>query len=654
MNRNTTPLRAYAIGMACSALFCLVFSSGGLAHGPVKSGRPQSGSASPAGRQPAQNNKSDSRQQDAPASSRSESSTIGKALYVKSCAVCHELGTLPLLNRFVLKGMSASYIVLALTDGMMRTQAARLNAGEREAIAEYLTGESVVKVGTAPPAQGQCSQKTSFNAKALGWNGWGVDLENTRFQPDAGLATEQIPRLKLKWAFGYPGNFAAYSQPSIVGGRVFVGGPLGQVYSLDAKTGCTYWMFQASGGVRGAITVGPDGVAYFGDVRANVYAVNASTGRLLWRRQVDEHPLARVTGSVKLHEGKLYSGISSREEWLSASSKYECCTFRGSVVALDAKSGKQLWKTYTISDPPRPIRKNDLGTQLYGPSGAGVWGSPTIDAKSGLLYVGTGDNYTEPARPNSDAVVAISLKSGEIVWSKQITSGDAFNGGCLQPDKQGCPEKPGPDFDIGTSLILRTLAAGKRILLVGQKSGVVHGLDPDDKGKILWQTKIGEGGVLGGVQWGTAADANAVFAAISDIGLITNDEGFLPSPKVGGGLHAIAIADGKKLWDAMPSPEGCKTSRCSPAQSAAISAIPGVVFSGSEDGHIRAYASRDGKVLWDFDTLQKFETVNKIEANGGTMDGGGPAIAGGMLFVNSGYGFLYGAPGNVLLAFGVE
>jgi len=589
-----------------------------------------------------------------PGSSQTESSIIGKGLYSSHCAMCHELGTLPLMNRFILKEMSPAFIVRALTVGPMRLQASTLNAGEREAIAEYLTGESVIKPGRIETAQGRCSATSSTNVGNKNWNGWGVDIENTRFQDNGGLTAGQVPRLKVKWAFGFPGNFASYSQPTVVDGRVYVGGPLGQVYSLDAKTGCTYWTFQAIGGVRGALTIGADGTVYFGDTRAYVYAVNGSSGKLIWQKQVDDHPLARVTGSVKLYEGNLYFGVSSREEWLSASSTYECCTFRGSVNALRAKTGQLIWKTYTIANPPKPTRQSDSGTQLYGPSGAGVWGSPTIDRVRKLLYVGTGDNYTAPATDNSDAVLALDLKSGRIVWSKQITAGDAFNGGCLQPDKSICPEKPGPDFDFGASTILRTLPDGHRILVAGQKSGSLFGLDPNNKGEILWQTKVGGGGVLGGIQWGFTASPDAVFVGVSDIGLISAAEGFEPDPKAGGGLHAVALASGKKLWDATPSAEGCKTPRCSPAQSAAVTSIPGVIFSGSEDGHIRAYSGSDGRILWDFDTVQKFETVNKIPATGGTMDGGGPAVADGMLFVNSGYGFLYGAPGNVLLAFGVE
>ena len=241
-----------------------------------------------------------------PGSSQTESSIIGKNLYSSHCAMCHELGTLPLMNHAVLKEMSAEYILRALKIGMMSKQASALNAGEREAIAEYLTGKSAIKPGRIATGQGRCSTAPSKSVEGASWNGWGVDIENTRFQPAAGaeLSAGQVPQLKLKWAFGFPGNFAAYSQPTVANGRVFVGSPLGQVYSLDAKTGCTYWTFQAIGGVRGAVTIGPDGTAYFGDTRANVYAVHGASGKLIWQKQVDDHPLARVTGSVKLYDGK--------------------------------------------------------------------------------------------------------------------------------------------------------------------------------------------------------------------------------------------------------------------------------------------------------------------------------------------------------------
>ena len=575
----------------------------------------------------------------------------GADLYAKHCASCHEVIALAAQNRALMKSLTPEFIVRTLASGTMHAQGTRLAAADRAAIAEYLTDKPVHAVDTGA---GRCSTEPSKNFSGSQWNGWGAGLDNSRFQPAsaAGMTAEQVPSLKLKWAFGYPDSYSAFAQPIVAGGRVFVGSALGMVYSLDSASGCTYWSFDAGAGVRTAITIGPGNVAYFGDLRAKAYALDAVTGKLLWKTTVDEHALSRITGSPTLYEGKLLVPVASRSEWLAADNHYECCTFRGSVVALDAKTGKQIWKTYTIADRPKPTRKTKNGTQLWGPSGGGVWGSPTVDTERNVLYIATGDNYSEPATPMTDAVVALALDTGKVVWARQITSGDVFNGGCGQRDTSLCPEKPGPDFDFGSATILRTLSNGKRLLIAGQKSGVLHALDPDNEGKIVWQQKLGVGSILGGIQWGPAADSETAYAAISDLGFVPGAEGIQPDPKTGGGLFAIQLATGEKLWSALP--QECHTPRCSPAQSAAVTTIPGAVFSGSVDGHFRAYSSKDGKIIWDYDTVRDFETVNQIPAHGGSLDGPGAAVAGGMLFVNSGYGYFFGIPGNVLLAFAVE
>lgn len=578
----------------------------------------------------------------------------GQDLYAKNCAMCHDVLAV-LQNHVALGHMSPEYILRVLDNGAMRQQAAKLSSGERAAIAEFLTGKAAPSITTAAPT-GKCSgpPPTSFSGPA--WNGWGVDLENTRFQSTeaAGLTAAQVPNLKLKWAFGFPGDYSAYSQPAIAGGRVFVGSVGGKVYSLNGATGCTYWSYDAGAGVRSAITIGPDGVAYFGDVHANMYALDANTGQLIWKVVADDYPTARITAAPKLYDGRLYVAVASRDEWHSTDPRFECCKFRGSVLALEAKTGKQIWKTYTISQPARPTSKTKAGTQLWGPSGVGVWTSPTIDTKRHVLYIGTGDSYSDPPAPLSDSILALDLATGKIAWSRQLTEGDVFNGNCLQQNHSTCPDKIGPDSDFGSSPILRTLASGKRVLIAGQKSGVVHVLDPDDKGKILWQTRVGKGGMLGGIQWGFAADPATAYVPLSDLGLIPAPEGVIPDPKAGGGLFAIQIATGEKIWSVLPPESGCKTPRCSPAQSAAVTVIPGVVFSGSLDGHLRAYAATDGKMLWDYDTARDFETVNGVPSKGGALDGPGPAVAGGLVVVNSGYGFFNGISGNVLLAFGVE
>jgi polyvinyl alcohol dehydrogenase (cytochrome) len=485
-----------------------------------------------------------------------------------------------------------------------------------------------------------------------------VDLMNTRSQPAkaAGLTAADIPKLKVKWAFAFPKTGVVYGQPTIADGVLFFGSGDGTVYSADARTGCVYWTFKAKATVRSAISIGAFGdgrfAAYFGDVNANVYAVDARAGELLWTAHADDHQVARVTGAPKLHAGRLYVPVSSIEEVLAGSPSYACCTFRGSVVALDAKTGKQIWKTYSIPDPPSSTGKSTAGADRFGPAGASIWSSPTLDVKRKLIYVGTGNQYSDPPSKYSDAVLAIDMDTGSMKWSKQLTGGDGWNFSCMSPKKSSCPAEPGPDVDIGSSPILSAAGGGKDVLLVGQKSGIVHALDPDKNGDIVWQARIGKGGALGGIMWGSAADARTVYVPLSDFAA---GKSGAEAVENGGGLFALNIATGEKVWYAPPAKPGCAGKiGCSPSQMAPASLIPGVVFSGSMDGHLRAYSTATGEVIWDFDTLREFETVNGPSAKGGSLNATGPTIAGGMLFANSGYGALGGMAGNVLLAFSVD
>ena len=491
------------------------------------------------------------------------------------------------------------------------------------------------------------------------WNGWGVDINNSRFQPAAmaGLTPEQVPRLKLKWAFGFPGASAANAQPTIVGGLLFVGGGDRKVYALDAKSGCTRWAFATEAVVRTAISVGPISGAdqfavFFGDVRANAYAVNATTGTLLWKTKVEDHPAARIVGAPTLHSGVLYVPVSSFEEATGSKPDYQCCTFRGSVVALDSATGRQIWKAYTIPEAPRPTKQNVIGTQLYGPAGAAIWSAPTIDVPRQALYVATGNSYSTPSAETSDAILAFDLASGRMLWHRQVTAKDSYVSACYGADQTNCPEDHGPDSDFGQSPILASLSNGQRMLVVGQKSGVVHALDPDHEGKILWQTPIGKGGPLGGIMWGSAADQERVYVANSDLRFLPDGTMSL-DPAVGGGLFALDLATGKVSMHVPPVACG-DGSQCSPALSAAVTAIPGVVFSGGVSGYLRAYATADAKLLWEVDTARDYATVNAVSAHGGAMDGPGPTIVDGMLYVASGYAQWSGLPGNVLLAFEVR
>jgi len=579
--------------------------------------------------------------------------------FEQKCASCHvkpDAGSRA-PSREQLQGRAPEAILAAMTTGGMAPMATGLSEAQMRAIAEYVSGRSfgTAEAGHASLMKNQCAATPLGNALAgPAWNGWGVDAANTRFQPAAaaGLTAATVPNLALKWAFGFPEGRMAFGQPTVIGGRVYVGSDNGFVYSLDAATGCVYWSYQAKAGVRTAITVasiraGASRFAvFFGDLRANVYAIDAEDAALIWTRNADPHPVARITGAPAFHDGRLFVPVSSIEEAMGGHPNYQCCSFRGSVIAYDASTGEQRWQSFTIAEAAVPIRKTSLGTQLWGPAGAAVWSAPTIDPERRRLYLSTSNGYTYPAVNTTDAVMALDLASGKRLWTRQLTANDAYVIGCGPNAKsETCPQETGPDFAVGTSPILRTLPGGRRILAVGQKSGLAWGLDADS-GSVVWQHRVGQGTPLGGIEWGGAADDRLVY--------YPNADGLL-GIKAAGGLAAIRLATGEREWWAPPiatCPD--QTMKCIPAQSAAASAIPGVVFSGATDGMMRAYDARDGKVLWSFATARDFETVNGVKARGGSINGPGATIAGGMLYMTSGYGNFGQMAGNVLLAFGVQ
>lgn len=578
-------------------------------------------------------------------------------LFESRCAQCHggNAAERRAPDRSMLGQMTPERILAALTSGSMVPNATGISDGQKRNLAELISGRPLGSSasGQASAMTNQCTARPAFNA-ATGprWSGWGADLMNSRSQTaaGAGLRGEDVPKLQLKWAFGFPNGSSAYGQPAVAGGRVFVGSDNGFVYSLDAASGCVYWSFEAKGGVRTAISLGAITTAggtrqavYFGDLRANVYAVDAETGALIWTHRADSHPFARITGAPALADGRLYVPVSSFEEGSGSNDNYECCTFRGSVAAYDATTGKQVWQTFMV-DPPKPTRKNKLGTQLFEPSGVAIWSAPTIDTRRKVLYVATGNEYSGQGGPTSDAVIAINLDNGKIAWTSQVTPKDVYVVGCTA-QRENCPEgDEGPDFDFGNSAILRDLPGGKSVIVIGQKSGVVWALDPDNKGKLVWQRRVGKGSALGGLEWGSAADTTVGYFPVSDMML---------GQELAGGLHALRLDTGAALWEARPPRQDCKDPRnCVQAQSAAISLIPGAVFSGTTTGIMRAYDPKDGRVIWTYDANQPYTAVNGVPAKGGSFNGPGPVIVGGMLFMNAGYNYLgFGTGGNVLLAF---
>jgi polyvinyl alcohol dehydrogenase (cytochrome) len=575
----------------------------------------------------------------------------GPELYKQRCATCHDVkGQARVPAREEISARTPEFIYRAMFEGAMLTQSIGLTDEEGRAIARFLTGK---EFGATPMSTvGKCAAAPGpLRLTETSWNGWGDDLANTRYQPNPGLVAGDVPKLKLKWAFGFLDETIRSAQPTVIGDRVFVGSASGNIFSLDAKTGCFYWVYDAGATVRTAISVakvsGHDGlVAYFGDTRATVHAVDASTGKALWKVKVENHLAARITGAPTFFDGRLYVPVASLEEASAMLPTYECCTFRGSLVALDGATGKQIWKSYSVTDPPQKVKASPTGTQQWGPAGASIWSSPTIDVKKKVVYASTGNSYTDVDINTSNAILAFDLNTGSLLWASQVLPKDNFTMGCGRG--VNCPEERGPDFDFGTSPVLRELPGGKRVLVAGQKSGILWGIDPDARGKVLWQTRLGQGSALGGIEWGTSADDQNAYAAVSDL---VARNGAHP-----GGIHAVKLATGEKIWSTPAPPLDCKpmSKGCTGAQSAAISSMPGAVFSGSVDGHFRAYSTKTGEILWDFNTVQDYQTVNGVAGKGGSIDSAGPTIANGMVFTNSGYGMWLGMPGNVLLAFSVD
>lgn len=587
----------------------------------------------------------------------------GKAIYGQYCAGCHDSGAARAPTPETLATMEPASVVRALETGVMRVIGTfSLNGPQRIAVAEYVTGKPYDPDWTARTTN-TCAPspwpRSADPFAAPHWNGWGADPRNTRFQPAAmaGLSREKVATLELAWAFAFPGETLAEAHAAVVDGRLFVGSRSGTVYALDAKTGCAHWTFQATAAVKGPVLVSSmaDGriFAFFGDVGGKAYAVDAATGKEVWRIVADDHPSARLTGGFQLHEGKLYIPVSSLEEGLATDPNYTCCTFRGAILRVDAATGAPDWKQYTIPDPPHEETSSVTGKKQYGPNGGSVWSALTLDPAHNRLYASTGDNYTQPATKTSDAILALSMDKGEILWSYQGLPGDAWNVSCTLPDKTNCPTADGPDHDMGSSPILVDLGNGKRLLLGGQKTGVMHAIDPDRNGALVWKTRVGEGGIIGGIEWGSAIDDTSVYVAVSDAkwagGAFFGDKVAL-DPNAGGGLYALDLATGKPRWQAPPV--SCAgRERCSPAQSAAVTAIPGVVFSGAMSGVMRAFDTETGAVLWSFDTVRSYDTVNGAAGQGGALDQAGPVVVDGWVYFNSGYANWGGLPGNVLLAF---
>ncbi len=570
------------------------------------------------------------------------------SLYEANCASCHDAGLAGAPTREAMEALSPSVILAALTQGVMKEQGAALSRVDQILLSQHLGDEAA----GADVAVQYCEGELQFSGAPL-WNRWGNDKRNDRFQDagSAGISADDLPDLELAWAFGFPGAQRARSQPAVTQEAIFTGSQSGRVYALDTETGCAWWTYEAGVEVRNAplIATGEDGTPtalYFGDFDANVHAVDPRTGEKLWTKSVKDHPDGTITGSVALHDDILYVPMSSTEIVSAYVDDYACCTFRGGVTALNAQNGETLWRWYS-TDEPEKVGLTNVGTDILAPSGAPVWSTPTIDTERGLLYVGTGENYSSPANDKSDAIIALELTTGREQWVWQATTGDAWNAACGREPKANCPEEDGPDFDFGAPPMLVTLDTGEDRILAGQKSGEVFGLDPDDNGALLWRSRVGMGGFNGGIHWGMASDGATLWVGIAD----TPGNKFAEGPPRPG-VHALDPKTGEALWSRIEPPTCDEISyACMTALSAPLTATDGLIFAGAHNGRLLAYDSSDGSVLWKRETNRAFETINGVDAKGGSIDSAGVVVAGGMVIVNSGYDKFGEIPGNVLLVY---
>src|ERR1700730_1762274 len=598
----------------------------------------------------------------------------GQTVFATRCKSCHEPAVERAPTRAELAFRTPGDVVTALTTGVMAPMAKGLSRPEIEAVALFVAPGQLGNVG----ADQMCTSNAPIKAGASDWPTLGPDENSSRFQPNPGFRAAEVPRLKLKWAFSVPGG----GQPIVVGDWLFITNRVGKFYALDAKSGCVHWAIEDASSrttpmvIRSAIS--PSGWATFVGVGKRVVrAFDAQTGKEIWHSEsLENHMASNITGTPVVSGEQIFVPLSSSEEVVAMQPNYSCCTFRGSLVALDLKTGQKQWQTYMITEPLGPTRKNANDVQMQGPAGAPVWASPTVDAKRGLVYVVTGDSYTDAATEGDDAIMALDMKTGKLRWRNQVTTQDNFIVGCSGPMKvANCPSPTGPDFDFGATPV-RVVRGAREILIAAQKSGVVYGIDPAS-GHTLWKTQVGAGSPLGGVEWGIGADGKYVFVPVSDIGEIFDEIGVAagapPSHEYKSpgkpGLSALDPFTGKVAWYTPAPSAPCHYAgdrskdyakgACVRAQSAAPAVMPGIVFSGTLDGWFRAYDASNGKVVWQFSTTaQTYSTVNGNQAQpGGGIDGMGPTIAGGMIYTMSGFNGAArtGSNGiNVLLAFSVD
>jgi polyvinyl alcohol dehydrogenase (cytochrome) len=551
----------------------------------------------------------------------------------RACVSCHgKISSAPTLEQ--LRALPAETIYTALTTGTMKS-VSTYSDEQKRAIAIYLSGKQMGG-DTIDRMANACTTNKRAQVAGSSWSGWSPDYTNARYQSAAGLVPQDVQHLKVKWAFAAPGASSMYGQPVVDEGRIYVTDDTSALYSLDAATGCTHWVFMADGYMRGAPAIGKSRgkkTLFLSDVNGRGYAVDAATGKLLWKQLLDQHPLARISASPTYYEGHVYYPLAGLEEIVSGRDDYVCCTTRGAVISVDADTGEEDWKAYAIQQAPAKQDKKVYDREYWGPAGASVWAAPTIDAKRKQLYFVTGNLFAEPDTGDGDGMDALDLTTGRRIWRRQAYKSDFFAGGTIAT---------GPDFDFSASPLIVS-PDGRDLVVSGEKSGDVWALDPKN-GDVVWHVDVNSNHVNGEI---TERSTEILFGGATDGA--TTYWGLRS-----GGLVALDAATGREKWrkaipgleqraNGLPSRKGV---------TAAVTLMPGAVFVGGLDGSVRAFSTKDGSEIWSYDTGTPVHTVNGVAAKGGSIGNAGPVIAEGMMFVTSGYiGFQGGNTGNLLLAF---
>lgn len=592
------------------------------------------------------------------------------ALYKTTCAICHEVPETKAPPTATLRRLPASQILMAMEFGKMQPQASVLKQEQRVRLSRWLAAEEDARRDAWITEQA-CSRDTPV--PVTGHENWGLGRSNTRHATGVAIDGKNVDQLELLWSIALPAVTTMRSQPVVAGDTVFLGSKGAHLLALDRRSGCVRWSFRTDAPVHSTLTLDrtPDGIAtlFFADETATVYAIDATKGTLRWRERVKWFPTSIISGPMTYFDGLLYVPLSSFEVAAAGLPTHECCRTHGGIAALDALTGKSAWRFDTTPQAARTAINRD-GVQMWGPSGAVVWNSPTIDAKRGALYFGTGQNSSSPATDTSDAIIALDLKTGAKRWMFQALANDAWNAACLSGGAS-CPAENGPDFDFGAAVMLVERRQGD-LLLAGQKSGEVFALDPDRNGAVVWRRRVGSGSSNGGVHHGMATDGQRVYVPVADPE--RKLAGYVPRP----GVYALAVDDGRMLWS-QPVHRGCtfdpkdaplvglaemakgKSERspwpeCSYyyGQSAAAMVANGVVYAGALDGKLRMVDAKSGAIVRVIDTKLPYQGSNGVAGHGGAIDVGGVLVNGDQLFVLSGYGMFGQMPGNVLLVYGLK